>query len=249
MAVHSAPPLADRVRFGEYPFLPGAEAIAGELAGSLGDLLSHPALERAREVGRARIRAALDDPSGGARLEELESAEPEVRFLSFQYARLLLAASPHLAPVRRWAVAEAKRAHVRLCAAPPSELAEVARRLGYDFRSEGTELLIPVFDYLRLATPVREAEFRLVRQPLQRGAIRLSAERASRVLQEGIRRELSEPAELAPETRAAIRAREGEFLEEVARRAPPPAPRRAEGPLQAMAFPPCIRHMRRMLDA
>ncbi|HEV2449577.1 MAG TPA: hypothetical protein VGU43_04095, partial [Thermoplasmata archaeon] len=47
----------------------------------------------------------------------------------------------------------------------------------------------------------------------------------------------------------AIRRREGEFLAEVARRAPPPAPRSSVGPLVAAAFPPCIRYMRRSLDA
>jgi DNA primase large subunit len=249
MAVPGAPPVADRVRFGEFPFLPGAEAVAGELAGSVGDLLEHPALERARELGRARVRAALDDPSGASMAPELDSAEPEVRFLSFQYARMILGASPHLAPVRRWAVAEAKRAHARLLSVPPEELAEVARRLGYGFRAEGPELALPVFDYLRLATPIREAEFRLVRQPVRAGEVRLPAERASRILQEGIRRELSEPLGLADETREAIRHRESEFLEEVARRAPPPAPRASVGPLAAAAFPPCVRYMRRMLDA
>ncbi|MCI4363268.1 MAG: DNA primase large subunit PriL [Thermoplasmata archaeon] len=249
MAVPGAPPLADRVRFGEFPFLPGAEAVAGELAGSLRELLEDPALGRARELGRARIRAALDDPSGGAEIAELDAAEPEVRFLSFQYARVLLAAATHRAPVRRWAVAEAKRAHARLRLAPEAELAEVARRLGFAFREEGAELIVPVFDYLRLATPIREAEFRLVRQPVGKGEVRLPSDRASRILQEGIRRQLSEPLPLGEEAVRAIRAREGEFLAEVAERAPPPASRLAEGPLVAAAFPPCIRRMRRALDA
>ncbi|MCI4345785.1 MAG: DNA primase large subunit PriL [Thermoplasmata archaeon] len=248
MAVPGAPPLADRVRFGEFPFLPGAEAVAGELAGSLRELLEDPALGRARELGRARILAALDDPSGGAEITELDTAEPEVRFLSFQYARILLGAAAHRAPVRRWAVAEAKRAHARLRLAPEAELAEVARRLGFGFREEGAELVVPVFDYLRLATPIREAEFRLVRQPVGAGEVRLPAERASRILQEGIRRQLSEPLPLGAEAIREIREREGAFLDEVAERAPPPASRLAEGPLVAAAFPPCIRRMRRALD-
>jgi DNA primase large subunit len=247
MAIRSAPTVAAESRFAEYPFLPGAESLVAGLARTVGELLRDPVFERARALGRARIRAALDDPRGGTEIAELDAAEPEVRFLSFQFARILLSASPTAAPLRRWAVAEAKRAHARLRSARGELVAEVASDLGYDFRPEGGRIELPLVDYLKLATPIREAEFRLVRQPVEHGRLRLSPERASRLLQEGIRRQLSDPLPLDQEVVESVRVSEGEFLGEIASRTPAPMGR-LPGQLRPAAFPPCIRRMRRALD-
>ena len=250
MAVRRAAPLDERELFGEYPFLPGAEALVDALSPSLKDLLTDPSYERARELGRARVLAAVDDPTGGSTLEELGRASREERFLSFLYARLLLSASKNAAPLRRWAVAEAKRSWARLDGAPPPELIEVARRLGHEFDAVGTEVGLRLPDYLHLATPIREGDFRLVRQGVGHGSVRVARTRAARLLQEGIRLGLTRPIDLAADVRALLTSQEAEFLSEIERRVPAPTARLAsvQGPILPDRFPPCIRKMRRMLE-
>ncbi|MCI4348749.1 MAG: hypothetical protein L3J93_00810 [Thermoplasmata archaeon] len=250
MAVHRTPPVDERGLYGEFPFLPGAEALIDELAPSIGGLFRETALDPARAAGRARVRSALENPSGGLRVPELAALAGDERFLSFQFARLVLSASPTRAPIRRWAVAEAKAAGDRLHAVQDHLLGEVAHRLGHDITLEGEEVLIPLPTYLRLATPIREGEFRLSRQALRRGEVRLDRGRAIRLLEEGVRITLTNPVELDEGVRATIEEREGEFLREIAQRVPAPPARAGPGlgALRPVSFPPCIRLMRRTLE-
>jgi DNA primase large subunit len=235
--------------FAEFPFLPGAESLVAEYGATLRELLTDPAYARTRELARTRILAALDDPTAAPGVAELAIASSEARYLSFVYARLLLSTLPAKGALRRWAVAEAKGASARLHRGP--ELREVATRLGYELEEDRSEVRVRVADYLKLATPIREGEFRLARQGVRAGWVHLKPERAARLLQEGIRVELSEPVPIDAAARAAVAESEGLFLEEVGRRAPTPMARLGPGvgPLRPEFFPPCIRMMRRTLQA
>jgi DNA primase large subunit len=252
MAIHRTPAgLDERSLLAEYPFLPGAERLVGELPISVRDLLGEAAFERARGIGRARILSAVDDPRGAISVAELAHTTPEERFLSFLYARIVLSAAPTHAALRRWAVAESKRSSSRIDSASPEELVEVASRLGFAFRASGGRVTLSLVDYLQLATPIREGEFRLVRQSVAHGQVEVSRERAARLLQEGIRRQLALPSALGEDVVLAIQEKEADLLEEVTRRIPLPISRTEMGPqtLQPEKFPPCIRKMRRMLEA
>jgi DNA primase large subunit len=250
MAVRGAAPLNERARLADYPFLPGAESLVAESAPSVGDLLRHPGYQRAREVGRARIRAAIDDPTGASGVAELPHLDPEERYLSFQYARLVLSAARTRAPIRRWAVAEAKEATGRLAEEDLETVLDISRRLGVPLELDGNEVAFRLPDYVRLATAIREAEFRLVHQAVHGGLVRVSRARAVRLLQEGIRRELGRPMELAEPARAAVVEAEGALLADVEARMPAPTTRTGAGvgPLRPEIFPPCIRAMRRTLQ-
>ncbi|HTT35306.1 MAG TPA: hypothetical protein VMH78_05505 [Thermoplasmata archaeon] len=251
MAVRRTRPLGGPELLGEYPFLPGAEALVAELAPSLGDLLADPVYARARELGRARVRTALADPSGTTGVGELARATPEERFLSFTFARLLVSASFAPAAVRRWAVAEAKQGYGRWRGAPAEELREVARRLEFPIEPDGDFATLAVPDYVRLATPIREGDFRLAQQAVRAGRVRVGRDRAARLLQEAVRLSLTAPIALDDEVRRTIVAREASFLAEIAERipAPPAAAGGPAGPVDPARFPPCIRKMRRMLEA
>ncbi len=242
--------LSEEELLADYPFLPGAEAVLGREPLSVRELLEAPGYDRVRAIGRARVLAAQDDPRGETGVAELPAARPDERYLSFLFARLVLAAAPSPAALRRWAVAESKRAHERLRKAAAGELEEVARRLEYTFASEGGRVRVPVAEYVRLATPIREAEFRLARQELSAGSVSVAPVRASRLLEEAVRRTLAVPPPLSPETTRAVREREAELLEEVARRLPAPTARAGgpAGPVRRELFPPCIRRMQRTLE-
>jgi DNA primase large subunit len=253
MAIHSAQSVSDRDLWSQYPFLPGAEALIAEYSPSLGDLLTSAPYARARELGRIRVRAAADDPTGTAALGELDRADPDERFLSFIYARLLLSVASTSAPARRWSVAEARRAADRLGAAAerqPGEFTGVARLLGFPAEPTSAGYQFSLTDYLHLSAGIREPEFRLVRQRLAHGEVEVSPARAARLIQEGIRVRLSAslPAELAPDVRNRLEAVEADFLRDLAHRVPMPTERRGKMVLRAEYFPPCIRKMRRMLE-
>ncbi len=221
-----------------------------ELAASLRELLTDPVYARAQELGRARIRTAIEDPTGSTGVAELVHATPEERFLSFLYARLLMSAAPTRAPIRRWAVAEAKLGWSRFRSAPLEELGEVARRLQFPIETEAGAVTMALPDYLHLATPIREGEFRLAHQGVRSGRVHLGRERAARLLQEGVRVRLSTPIDLSEEVRQMIQEREAGFLKEVGERMPTPASRSGPGVAQLLPekFPPCIRKMRRALN-
>ncbi len=251
MAVHRASAaLDDRSLFAEYPFLPGADALLAGESVSVRSLLEEGAYESARALGRSRVRAAADDPRGSRDLDELARADPGVRFLSFLFARLVLSAAPTPTTLRRWAVAEAKRSYARLAAVPPEELIAVGRRLGFTLEEEGNGVAVPLVDYLHLATPIREAEFRLARQEVRSGRVRVGAVRAARLLQEAVRLRLTVPIPLSADVVESVRAREAELLDDVARRVPLPVARSpaAGGTIRPDRFPPCIRKMQRTLE-
>ncbi|MCI4350269.1 MAG: hypothetical protein L3K15_01975 [Thermoplasmata archaeon] len=250
MAVRRSAAVGDGELLSTYPFLPGAERLVAAFAPSLKDLIEDPALSRARELGRARIRSAVEDPTGATGVEELALATPEERFLSFLYARLLLSAPRSGAAIRRWAVAEAKRGSARLNAADVEEIREVARRLGFAVEVHGPAVDLPIPEYLRLATPIREAGFRLVHQAVAHGSVRVDRERAARLLQEAVRLRLGEPIALGDDVRTRLLDAEADFLEEILKRVPTPTSRTGGvGPLLPDKFPPCIRKMRRVLEA
>ncbi|MCI4331683.1 MAG: hypothetical protein L3K19_07565 [Thermoplasmata archaeon] len=250
MAIRGSAPVAERELFAEYPFLPGAESLVSDLQLSLRELLTDPVYARAQELGRARIRAAVEDPTGATGVAELVHATAEERFLSFLYARLLLSAAPTRAPLRRWAVAEAKLGWGRFASAPLEELAQVAARLQFPIEPDGSAVTMALPDYLHLATPIREGQFRLAHQGVRRGRVHLARERAARLIQEGVRVRLTSPIELADEVRSLIEEREAPFLKEVADRIPAPTARTGPGVarLAPEKFPPCVRKMRRALN-
>ena len=254
MAIRGASaPLADAGFFGDYPFLPGADGVLAGEPLSVRALLEETAYGRAREIGRARVRAGQDDPRAVGVVEELVAARPEERYLSFLFARLVLSAAPSPAGLRRWAVAEAKRAYARLGRAgrgAPGEVEVVARLLGFDAEAGGSGVRFEVTDYVRLAAPIREADFRLAAQDVARGHVRVPAVRAARLLQEAIRRELATPVPLAPELAGVVRTREADLLEEVAQRLPVLVERGrpTPGSIRRDRFPPCVRKMQRTLE-
>jgi len=251
MAVRrSSAPIDDRSLFAEYPFLPGAELLLAGEAVSVRTLLEDPAYDAARTLGRARILAAADDPRGVRDLEELARADPDVRFLSFLFARVVLSSAPAPTTLRRWAVAEAKRSYGRLARVPVDELAEVARRLGYSMEPSDGAIDFPLVDYVKLSVPIREAEFRLASQSIQRGRVTVGSVRAARLLQEAVRIKLAVPVPLAEDVVRMVREREAELMEALAQRMPPPTARPGIplGGLKPALFPPCIRKMQRTLQ-
>ena len=250
MAVRrTSAPLDSASLYAEYPFLPGAESLLGGEEFSIRSLLEDPAFEEARALGRARILAAADDPRASQELRELSVASSTVRYLSFLFARIVLAAAPAAAPLRRWAVAEAKRSYGRLADVPADELIEVARHLEFHFEARPEGVAVPLVEYVRLSVPIREAPFRLAQQAVHRGEVDVRAVRAARLVQEAVRLQLAVPLPLATDVVGLIREREAALFADLEKRTPTPVARAgAAGVLRRELFPPCIRKMMRTLE-
>jgi DNA primase large subunit len=253
MAVHRPPaPLDARSLYAAYPFLPGAEALLGADRVSIRSLLDDPAYSRPRAIGAARVLAAADDPRATRDVAELDRAGPEERYLSFLFAQIVLAAAPSPAALRRWAVAEAKRTYARLAEVPVEELLDVAGRLGFAAEpAPDGQVALPLVDYVRLSVAVREADFRLSRQDVEHGKVRVGRVRAARLVQEAIRLRLAIALPLAEDVRQRVREQEAELLRTLAERSPAPVARSGPGAtvVRPELFPPCIRKMQRMLQA
>ncbi len=255
MAVRrSSAPLDDASLYGEYPFLPGAETLLQDPSWTLRGLFEDRRYDPARVLGRARILAAADDPRAVREVAEFADASPEVRYLSFVFARVALACAPSFAALRRWAVAESKRSSARLenlaGAEQEEEILAVAGKLQVGMSPAPGGIGIPLVEYIRLAAPIREADFRLVRQDLRRGEVEVRSARAARLLEEAFRRRLAEPVPLNEDVVQFVRGQEKELFEQLAARMPLPTARAGVpgGALLADRFPPCIRKMRRTLQ-
>jgi DNA primase large subunit len=255
MAVHRpSAPIDLNSLYGEYPFLPGAETLVRGQSWTVRTLLEEAAYESARALGRARILAAADDPRAARDVREFAGAPADVRYLSFLFARLVLSSAATPAAIRRWAVAESKRSSSRLESLQgPEQVQEieaVADALHTPMTPGPEGMQIPLVDYVRLATPVREADYRLARQDVRRGQVIVRPKRAARLLEEAIRRTLAQPIPLTDDVVTLVRAREAELLAAVAARMPLPVARESAGGgvLRPERFPPCIRKMRRSLQ-
>lgn len=242
-----------------YPFLPGAEALLGDLKPSLSELLDHPGYEAARLLARGELEGSLEGArsTSEAWRSAFEGASPEVRVLSFLYARMLLAAtsSPQLT-ARRWGEGVARRTSESLGrpGVPPQELVDFALALDLHARlgaEGGRFVVLSLPSFLHLSCRLREEKFRLTSQTLDRGEVQVTRELARELLQEGTRFFLAEeldPLQLDPALREQIRAKEGEFLARVASLTPTRGPGSFGPVLRPDLFPPCMREVRSLLD-
>jgi DNA primase large subunit len=250
MAVRGSQTVASSRLASRYPFLPGAEDALLPVAPSLRELVESPLYAEARDMARGSLTQAARDPATPLPATETAGALGEMRYLSFQYARILLSV-PGLpqALVRRWCLYEAKSAWYDLLGETgTADMVHVAQLLGLSASAvEGSTTQRIAFSfpsYVHMASSVREAGFRLSSQEVREGMVVVGRERAARLIQEGIRLYLlgMPSIKLHPAVVELVSAREGDFLKEVARLTPASGPLRPGG-FDPKFFPPCIREM------
>jgi DNA primase large subunit len=231
------------------------EEVIASLNPSFREIVEDPLYDEARQMAKVGVKRAAEEPSNPGPTPAQQGSSGETAFLSFQYARILLA-MPHLpqALVRRWCLYQAKSAwdEFRQADIDATELVEIAGMLGMRGRileGAGRErIAFSLPAYVHMATPIREVDFRLSRQELQRGEVVVLRDRAARLLQEGVRLHLLSlpPIHLQPALVDLVTKREGEFLQEVARLTPSGSSLLAGG-FNPSFFPPCIKEMQAMM--
>jgi len=175
-----------------YPFLKEASERAKAESIGLDDLLTSRAFERARAVGFDRSLAALEQ---GAIQDRPIGGDPDAlnELLSYPIARMIVSAAADTFLTRRYAIAEAKLAHARLLREEdPTFLRQVADELTVGLAPTNGGYSIHFTDFLRFTNSMREKEWKLINQRVGGGAVRLSRERAVRVLQNAVQRKIDQ---------------------------------------------------------
>lgn len=231
-----------------YPFLPQAAGFIEREGPALEDLLSERVYSPARLRGRARVLAAVEEAELPA--VTLSPASPARELLedllSYVYARILVSAMNDPYVVRRHALAEAVRVGGFLAREDDAGAVEAAAGvLGLTFESDGDGHYRAHFtDYLKNAVHLKDLEWKLVRQPLSKGQVRMEAKTAARLLQEGLRRRIEGelPKRLAPEL---VKAVEADLvpLREATRIKKEKTTVEGFGPVDLQLIPPCMQHL------
>lgn len=244
----------DLAALARYPFLPEAAEHVAQAGPSLEELLADRVYASARARGRERLRLAIEE----AQLPQVPlrtASEPRELLedlLAYVYARILVSAMADPYVVRRHALAEAVRVRGYLAQEEDASLlARAAEVVGLAFEPDGQGYRAHFTDYLRFAVHLKDMEWKLVAQPLERGVVRLDAQKASRLVQEALRRRIEGelPRELSDEVakavdgdlaplREAARVRKEKFNAEA-----------GFGPVDLKLMPPCMQHILGQLHA
>jgi DNA primase large subunit len=242
-----------------FPFLPEGREITEKYNITLPDIVSGRPFEPARKRAMRRIRDALEGHDsvefalGGTESDLLEEV------LAYLYARIIVSAvnDPYL--TKKFTLSEAKRFERRLRAANAQEandregerLSPGVRRVLEYLKVGFAELPndqigLHFTDYLKIASLIGDKNWALVNQDIEKGIVRLSSEKAFRVLEEAYRFELNRemPRPLSEQLYEAVQG-DAEKLAGIVKE----ARERFEGTggvLDEASFPPCIKHLMEM---
>jgi DNA primase large subunit len=188
----------EAAHLGYYPFLAAATSYVEASGITLEDLISGAALERARVRGKERVREAIH--AGAIRKPTVMTrGQAEIELLSYPFARILVSCINNAHLIRRFALAEAKSAYMRLKEGSGSAfgggdtdlLYEMAREFDLHLELSGTPhehapVRIPFVEYLRYTANLRDKRWKLVNRALEKGQVNLRTNEFLRMLQEAI---------------------------------------------------------------
>jgi DNA primase large subunit len=182
----------DPRRLARFPVLKEASAFLRGQGITLSDLLREDAYRRARARGLDRVLVALEK-GDKAPLEEpplRTDVEVLTEILAYPVARMLVSAiaDPYL--IRRYALTEAVWAQMRLSIEDAPFVISLAGELGLDLRGEDGGFRVHFTDFLRHTSSMREKGWKLINQVVDGGYVRLSRERALRLLRNAVQRKI-----------------------------------------------------------
>jgi len=230
----------DLALLAKYPFLREASGfVLGEKV-SLEEILLEPAYARARSLGKARVLEALERTQASERIA-IATADQLGLLLAYPVARMLASALDDTYLTRRFALREAIEAEGRLAGEGDDFILHVAAELGMELRRSDGGFRLHFTDFLRFTNTMRDAPWKLINQPVERGYVLLRRERALRVLRNAIQRHIEQglPLPVNDDILAAFRADLAEIRGVLEAKK---ATFRAEdiGKVSITRFPPCM---------
>jgi DNA primase large subunit len=239
----------DVVTSAKYPFLKESAKYLKDTEVSLDQLVSGVAYERARYLGRDRVMEALEE----GKIDDHPMAskvDATVELLSYPIARMIVSAVADTAFVRRYAIAEAKKADERLRAEDISFIVKVANEFGLEVDQDDGNLSVYFADFLRFSSTMRDKSWKLVNQRVVSGSVIVTKYRLVRLIQQMLTDKIV--SELPLEVNDAILDAFAKDVGEIRRVL---EERKAEhkaketGRLSIVRFPPCMKKLLGMMQA
>jgi DNA primase large subunit len=226
-----------------YPFLKESLAYLKENGPSLDELLHDIAYERTRAQGKQRVLEALD--KGEIKdLGFISEADSTAELLSYVVARILVSCVNDTYLIKRYALAEARSANLRLQNEDFDFVVMMANEFDLDVNQDNGMCKIHFTQYLKNTSQMRAKEWKIVNQNIKNGYIILEKNRLARVIQQALQRRIEGelPAPVNNEIlkdldnqikviRKAVDERKNTFKA------------RDFGKVRVTKLPPCIRHL------
>ena len=232
-----------------YPFLKESAKYLKDQGITLDALVSGRAYESARLRGRDRVLEVLD---GNMILDHPMATEIEatLELLSYPVARMIVSAVADPMFVKRYAIAEAKRARRWLKAADLDFVIKAAAELGLEVSKDDGGLAVDFTDFLRYSSGMRSKEWKLINQSVKNGMVVLNSYKVTRLIEQMIADRIASelPLEVNDDIIAAYSSTVDDIrtaLEEEKKS------RQAKdmGKVSIVRFPPCMRKLLAMMQA
>ncbi len=229
----------DVFNFAHFPFVYQAQEYVEALNFKLDELFSDRAFEQVRERGKQRVLEAIGD--GIIRSECPDTISAEKELLSYPVARILVSCINDGYLIHRYAAAEAESAYELLKKLPDNSLKEITGDFNIATEIDDRAFIIPFTDYIRYASTIHDAEWKLINSRMNCGRVYLTKEKFSRVLKEAIRKRIE--SSLPLDVPAQICTALDKYIEQVRRNL---STRKSEFSIEEFreimpdCFPPCI---------
>ncbi len=166
----------------KYPFLKESGRHLKDSGVSLDGLVNGVAYERARFLGKERVMEAVND--GMIDDHPMASAiDASLELLSYPVARMIVSAVADPMLVKRYAIAEAKKADERLRKEDLTFIKDVATELGLEVATDG-DISLHFTDFLRFSAAMRSKDWKLVNQRVKDGKVIVTKQRLVRLIQQ-----------------------------------------------------------------
>ncbi|HWG90771.1 MAG TPA: DNA primase large subunit PriL [Candidatus Thermoplasmatota archaeon] len=237
-----------------FPFLPEASGYVAEEGPSLEELLTDRFWVRARARGRDRVLQALEEAELPLTVPT-SAAEAMVDLLAYGVGRMIVSATKDPYVVRRHALAEAVRVKQLLDREEDPEVVLLAGDLlglaaeAVD-RPDGNHYRMHFTAYIQRASALKDIEWKLVNQALDRGMVTLPQAKYTRLIQEALRRRIEKelPLQLPDEVASALKEEVG-AVEAAAKVKKEKFEAQAFGEVNLDCMPPCMKAILGMLQA
>ena len=201
--------------FSKYPFTKEASEYVAQLNINLLDLVKERAYANARERGKTRIFEALEKG-----IIQKKAPENLTELLSYPIARVLVSLVGDRYLIKRYALAEAKRAHEFLINEDKNRLLEIAQQtFGLNIKSveDSSPFIFAVhfIDYLKLTENLRAIKWKLINRLLAQGYVFLRKREFARLLAENLRHKIEHELPLKFDRK--IEANYEEIIQEIHR--------------------------------
>lgn len=232
-----------------YPFLKESAKYLKDQGVTLDLLVSSRAYESARLRGRDRVLEVLE----GNIIQDHPMAteiEATLELLSYPVARMIVSAVADPMFVKRYAIAEAKRARKWLRSSEIDFMIKVSDELGFPVGKDDGELAVDFTDFLKYSSAMRSKDWKLINQNVKRGRVILNQYKVTRLIEQLITDRIS--SELPLEVNDQIISTFSGTVDEIRSVLEEEKKSRQSkdmGKISIVRFPPCMRKLLTMIQA